>query len=126
MTLRDVALWLLAAFFVAGGINHFVKPDFYLSMMPPWLPSHMLLVQISGVAEILGGIGVLIPATRPFAGWGLLALLVAVFPANVQMVLDSEQHVAKGIPLWGLYVRLPIQVVFMAWVWWVTLSAPKS
>ena len=126
MSLRDVALWLLAAFFVVGGVNHFVKPEFYLSMMPPWLPAHALLVQVSGVFEILGGIGVLVPATRQFSGWGLLALLAAVFPANLQMALDPAQHVAKGIPLWGLYLRLPVQAVFMAWVWWATLSAPKS
>ena len=74
MTIRDVALWCLAAFFVAGGVNHFLKADFYLSMMPPWVPAHVLLVQVSGVFEVLGGIGVLVPATRSLAGWGLIAV----------------------------------------------------
>ena len=124
MTLRDLSLWALALFFVAGGINHFRSPEFYLSMMPPWLPAHLLLVQVSGVCEVLGGIGVLVPATRVVAGWGLVALLVAVFPANLQMALHPEAHVARGMPLWGLYLRLPLQAVFIAWVWWAAIKRP--
>lgn len=120
MTLREVAVWLLAAFFIAGGVYHFVKPGFYLEMMPPWLPAHVQLVQISGVFEILGGIGVLVPATRTFSGWGLIALLIAVFPANLHMALNPAPWLAKGVPLWGLYIRLPIQAIFIAWAWWAT------
>lgn len=125
MTVRDVAVWLLAAFFIAGGVYHFVKPGFYVAMMPPWLPAHLLLVQVSGVCEILGGVCVLIPATRVVAGWGLIALLVAVFPANLHMALNPAPWLAKGVPLWGLYVRLPIQAVFIAWAWWAT-TTPRA
>jgi len=78
----------------------------------------MLVVIISGVAEIAGGIGILIPSARRMAGWGLLALLVAVFPANIYMAAYPERF---GIPAWILWVRLPFQVVFFAWVWFVAL-----
>lgn len=120
MTPRDVAVWLLAAFFIAGGVYHFVKPGFYLAMMPPWLPAHVQLVQLSGAFEILGGIGVLVPATRSFSGWGLIALLIAVFPANLHMALNPAPWLANGVPLWRLYVRLPVQALFIAWAWWAT------
>lgn len=116
-----LSLGLLALLFVAGGVNHFVNPKFYLSMMPDYLPAHALLVQLSGVFEVLGGIGLLVPATRTYAGYGLLALLVAVFPANLNMALHPDKF--PGVPLWGLYLRLPLQAVLMAWVYWATRRA---
>lgn len=116
-----VSLIVLALFFVAGGVNHFVNPKFYLSMMPDYLPAHALLVQVSGVFEVLGGIGILVPTTRYYAGLGLLALLVAVFPANLNMALHPDRF--PGVPLWGLYLRLPLQAVLMAWVYWATRRA---
>ena len=113
---RTVGLVLLALFFVAAGINHFVHPAFYVRIVPPWLPAHALLVQVSGIFEILGGIGVLLPATRRFSGIGLIALLVAVFPANLQMALHPELYAdITGAP--ALYIRLPLQLVLIAWVW---------
>ncbi len=117
---RRVLLLLLAAFFVFGGINHFRSPDVYVAIMPPYLPAHLALVYISGVFELMGGIGVLVPATRSRAGWGLVALLVAVFPANLHMAVNPEPFVAEGMPLWGLYLRLPLQFALMAWAWWAT------
>lgn len=117
---RALLLIVLAIFFVYAGASHFRNPDFYVSIMPPWLPAHLELVYVSGVFEILGGLGVLIPATRRLAGWGLVALLLAVYPANVQMAVNPEPFVARGMPLWGLYLRLPLQFVFIAWVWWAT------
>ncbi len=117
---RRILLLLLAAFFVFGGINHFRNPDFYVAIMPSYLPAHLQLVYLSGVFEVLGGIGVLVPATRSWAGWGLVALLVAVFPANIHMAVNPEPFMAEGMPLWGLYLRLPLQFLLMAWAWWAT------
>lgn len=126
MTLRAIFRGLLAVAFVAAGMNHFRQPDFYLTMIPPWLPSPAVLNFISGAAEILGGIGVLVPATRRFAGWGLIALLVAVFPANVHMALAGLRPPGVEIATWVLWARLPFQAVFIAWVWWTTLARPAG
>jgi uncharacterized membrane protein len=117
---RAALLLLASLFFVVAGVSHFTNPDFFVSIVPPWLPAHLELVYVSGVFEILGGLGVLLPATRRLAGLGLLALLVAVYPANVHMAVNPEPFVAQGTPLWALYLRLPLQFVFIAWVWWAT------
>ncbi|CAN5385099.1 hypothetical protein BH23GEM4_BH23GEM4_09840 [soil metagenome] len=93
--------------------------------MPPLLPHPRALVALSGAAEIAGGIGVLVPALRCAAGVGLIALLVAVFPANVYMVLRPAEA-GGGIPLWLLWLRLPLQAALIAWVWWCTLGAPVA
>ncbi|WP_438480378.1 DoxX family protein [Oleiharenicola lentus] len=116
---------LLAAFFVVAGLNHFRDPAVYLGMMPPWLPKPELLVQISGVAEVLGGIGLLVPATRRFAGWGLVLLLVAIFPANLHAALQGRMP-GLDVPPWGLWARLPFQFLFIAWVWWVALKDKRD
>src|SRR5580692_9212259 len=87
---KTVARTLLGLLFIAAGVNHFAHPGFYERIVPPPLPSPALLVVISGVAEIAGGLGVLIPATRKAAGIGLVALLIAVFPANVYMAQHPE------------------------------------
>ena len=118
--------WLLAIVFVLAGANHFRDPDFYLALMPPYLPWHEALVQISGVAEILGGIGILVPATRRFAGWGLIALLIAVFPANISMATDHVQPPGVHVTPFEAWLRLPLQAVLMAWVWWVALRRPRQ
>jgi uncharacterized membrane protein len=107
--------WLLALLFVAAGVNHFVNPDFYTKIMPPYLPRHYELVLLSGVFEVLGGVGLLIPRFRRAAAWGLIGLLVAVFPANVHMALHPELH--PNIPPALLWARLPLQAVFVAWAY---------
>lgn len=117
---RLALLVLLAIFFVSAGVSHFANPDFFVSIMPPWLPAHRELVFASGAFELLGGLGVLLPATRRLAGWGLAALLLAVYPANIQMAVSPEPFVAQGTPLWALWLRLPVQFVFIAWAWWAT------
>ena len=111
---------LLATSFVVAGANHFVSPELYLGIMPPYLPFPLALVYLSGLFELLGGVGVLVPRFRKAAGWGLIALLVAFFPVHVYMVAESERFTAQGIPLWALYARLPLQLVLIAWVYWVT------
>jgi uncharacterized membrane protein len=108
---------LLAVFFVIAGVMHFVKPELYAAIVPPWLPNAPLLVALSGGFEIVGGVGVLSPFTRRVAGWGLIALLIAVFPANVQML--HLAYVFNASILWkaALWFRLPLQLPVIWWVW---------
>lgn len=116
---QRILLTLAAVFFIFAGILHFTSTPFYLRIMPPYIPWHLAMVQISGVCEILGGIGLLIPATRRMAAWGLVALLIAVFPANIYMATNPVEAGAAGMApaiRWG---RLPLQVVFIAWVLWL-------
>jgi uncharacterized membrane protein len=118
---RAKTIWraLIAAFFVFAGIMHFIKPDFYLAMMPSMLPHPIALIYISGVAEILGGAGLLIPQFRRFAAYGLIALLIAVFPTNIRMFVDSLHDHGWSLTTLILAVRLPLQFAFMALVNWV-------
>jgi uncharacterized membrane protein len=110
----------LGLFFIAAGINHFVAPKPYERIVPPGMGEPKLMVQISGVAEIAGGMGVLLPPTRRAAGWGLIALLIAIFPANVYMALAPEKTLPPKaqarIPRWALWARLPVQPVLIRWV----------
>lgn len=106
---------LFAIFFIGAGVMHFVIPDTYVHIVPPALPVPRLLVELSGAAEILGGLGLLLPFTRRAAAWGLIALLVAVFPANVYMAVS---HVpATGIlgQSWLQWLRLPLQIPIILW-----------
>jgi uncharacterized membrane protein len=114
-----LSLRLLAGFFISAGVNHFLIPGTYEQIVPPRLRGHAKeLVQISGVAELAGGLGVLIPATRRLSGLGLIALLVAVFPANVYMAREPQQF--RKIPSWALYARLPLQPFMVLWAWRAT------
>ena len=93
-----------------------------MEIMPPYLPWHLGLIYVSGVAEIVLGVAALIPALRRIAGWGLIALLIAVFPANIQMAFNGFH----SMPSWILWARLPIQVVLIAWVYWCCLSGKRD
>jgi uncharacterized membrane protein len=104
---------------MVAGSNHFVHAAFYTRIVPPWLPAHALLVQTSGCCEILGGVGLLIGRLRKVAGTGLIALLIAVFPANLQMAAHPELYADIGNPRL-FYLRLPLQLVLIAWVWWAS------
>jgi uncharacterized membrane protein len=112
---------LLSLFFLIAGILHFLSPDAYLQIMPWYLPHPLLLVYLSGVCEIAGGVSVLIPWSRRLAGFGLIALLIAVFPANVHMALNHLPLAGKAFPGWVLWARLPLQALLIAWVWFATL-----
>jgi uncharacterized membrane protein len=114
---------VLAATFVGAGVLHFVKPEPYEMIMPPGLPYPRELVYLSGVAEIVGGLGVLSGRLRPWAGWWLIAVLVAVFPANVYMAIDPDEVFRKRFPAVALWLRLPLQGAFVAWVWSATAPA---
>lgn len=109
---------LIGLIFIGAGINHFVIPRAYSQIVPPNFGDAERLVAISGVAEVAGGLGVLLPRTRRPAGLGLLALLVAVFPANWYMARNPERF--ARIPGWALYARLPLQPLMMWWVWRAT------
>ena len=114
MTFRLLSRYALALLFVLAGTWHFVHTATYLAIMPPQLPQPLALVYASGIFEILGGLGLLPARSRRLAGWSLLALLVAVFPANVHMALA---HAHLGIPAWVAWGRLPLQLPLMWWVW---------
>jgi uncharacterized membrane protein len=114
----------LAAFFAFAGTMHFARPKFYEAIVPPSLGSMKKeVVAVSGVAEIAGAVAVLHPASRRGGRWWLLALLVAVFPANVHMAVNPEQVRGldlRRIPRWALWARLPLQPLCMLWVWRAT------
>ena len=104
-------------FFVGAGVLHLAAPEIYLGIMPPALPHPRVLIHVSGVAEILGGIGLMVPATRRAAGIGLILLLAAVFPANVQMLVNWR---GRGVSGWAeamLWLRLPLQLLLIWWAW---------
>ncbi len=118
--LQKLSIATLSVFFIVAGANHFVSPQIYLKIMPDYLPWPLTLVYVSGFFEVLGGVGLAMPRLRRAAGWGVIALLVAVFPANVDMLIHADQFPA--IPPWALVSRLPLQGVLMAWVWWASVK----
>jgi len=112
---RAMLKWLLGLLFVAAGVNHFLNTDFYVGIMPPYLPWHLALVYLSGVAEAALGVLLLVPRFQAAAAWGLVALLIAVFPANIHMAVNSQLFPTfHPAALWG---RLPLQVVLIAWAY---------
>jgi uncharacterized membrane protein len=111
--------WLAAVFFIIAGAMHFVRPVPYRQIIPPAFPMPALLVAISGVCEIAGGAGLLIPRLRRSASIGLILLLIAVFPANIYMALHPDAIPGLHVPSALLWLRLPMQFVLIAWVWWV-------
>lgn len=111
----SLSLYAMAALYVFAGVNHFRNPETYLGIMPPWLPYPAALVAISGMAEI--GLGLLLfpEKTRRLAAWGIILLLIAVFPANIQMAIDwhREGHAYE----WIAWARLPLQGALIWWAW---------
>lgn len=120
LSLKTLFRLLLGLFFIVAGVNHFLNPQVYVGMIPPYLPYPEVLNLVSGAAEVAGGVGILMPRFRRWAGWGLVALLVAIFPANLHLALNGWE--AYDIPRWVLWARLPLQGVFIAWVYWTCLA----
>ena len=112
---KKLTRYLLAILFVVAGANHFLHTDFYVSIMPPYLPWHLELVYISGVAEMNLGLLLLLRRWSVYAAWGLIALLIAVFPANIHMALHPELY--PTLSKSGLWLRLPLQGVLMWWAY---------
>ena len=119
--LRTVVRVLFAAFFIVAGVTHFTNRDFFTSIVPPYLPGPTALVYVSGVAEILLGALLMLPRMAKLAGWGLIALLIAVFPANVHMALNSSLYPASSPT--ALWIRLPLQGVLVAVAYWLARPA---
>lgn len=109
---------LLGALFIGAGVNHFLVPRLYRKIVPPGFGDPAFVVALSGVAEVLGGIGAIVPRTRKLAGLWLNALLLAVFPANIYMAIKPQRF--EQIPRWALWARLPLQPLMMWWAWRAT------
>jgi len=111
----------LALFFIVAGTAHFISPAPYLAIVPYYFPWPAAMVALSGVAEILGGLGVCFRSTRRAAGWWLIALLITVFPANIHALSTRMVIGGHALPAWLLWARLPFQLLFIAWVYRVCL-----
>jgi uncharacterized membrane protein len=109
---------VMGVLYVLAGVGHFVVTRAYVRIMPDYLPAHRELVLLSGAAEIAGGLGLLVPSTRRAAAWGIVLLLIAVFPANLWMVEHPDRF--PSIPLWVLWIRLPLQLPLIWWAWQYT------
>ncbi|HLL16103.1 MAG TPA: hypothetical protein VK388_13655 [Pyrinomonadaceae bacterium] len=123
-TIKLLLKYLFGLLFVLGGLYHFVNPALYLRMMPPYLPWHLFLVYLSGFFEASLGLLLFVPKYTRLAAWGLVALLVAVFPANVQMALNPQLF--PEIPHAVLWLRLPLQAVLIAWAYLLTRGRRES
>jgi uncharacterized membrane protein len=121
---KTISRVLMSILFILAGLNHFRSPRMYRAIMPPYLPWHNSLVALSGAAEVALGALALVPQWRRPAGWGLIALLVAVFPANLHMALHADRY--ARIPAWLLWCRLPLQAVLIAGVHWCTMAQDRE
>jgi uncharacterized membrane protein len=110
-----ISRYFMAALYVYAGILHFVKPKMYLKIMPPYMPAHLPLVYLSGLAEITLGLMLFVPATQVIAAWGIILLLLAVLPANIYMA--QLGGAAFKFPEWVVWARLPLQLVLIAWAY---------
>lgn len=117
---------LLGAAMLLSGVLHFAKPEPFLMMMPDYLPAHLALVYLSGVAELVLGVAVFVPKLRPLAGWGLIALLVAVWPANIWMASEGIQPPGLEMSPTGAWIRVAVQPLLMLWAWAVTRPDPDT
>ncbi|MBC1221264.1 DoxX family protein [Nostoc sp. UCD121] len=120
---KEILRVVLAISIIVVGVTHFVVPEEYAKIVPPQLPYPLGLVYLSGFYEILGGIGLLVPPVSQAAAWGLLALFIAVYPANINMAVNliKIEHIPNSP--WVHVVRLPLQAVLIAWAWWYTKSS---
>lgn len=121
---KPVMRHLFGVFFVFAGAAHFVRPDIYMSIMPPYLPWHLGLVYASGLFEIVLGAMLFVRRVRVLAAWGLIALIVAVFPANIHMAVNPGLYPDFSPAV--LWIRLPLQGVLIAWAYWLTRPEPSS
>lgn len=121
--LRRIGLVLVFLWFTLGGVAHFAITQTEMRIVPPWIPWPRAVVLVSGVCELLGAAGLLIPFTRRAAGVGLFLLTIAVTPANVYMLQHAELF---GLPRWALIARLPLQAALLALILWSTWTAPAS
>ena len=115
--LKVVGRFLLAAIFIGSGALHFLAPNPFLRIMPPNLPHPTALLSLSGAAELAGGLGLLVSRTRRAAAWGLVALLIAVWPANFYMAMDHVSLPGLAGQSWAQWLRVPLQIPLILWAW---------
>jgi uncharacterized membrane protein len=118
---RQISLWVMIAVYLAAGINHFTMPDFYYPLIPAYIGNKPLLNTLAGVAEISGAIGLMIPVTRKWAVYGIIAMLIAFLPAHIYMITDADKIVldGKALPVWVAWIRLLIiHPILIGWAWW--------
>src|SRR5580704_17449132 len=126
MLIRQAGTWriglriLASLLFVVAGTRHLSNPTFFRQIVPPGFPSPDVLVAVSGICEIAGGLGLLIRPLRRAAGWGLVALLIAVFPANIYMARHPDSITGLHVAHWLLWLRLPLQGVLILWAWYIS------
>ena len=116
--MKEISLYIMSFFYILAGIMHFLKPRFYLQIMPPYIPWHKTIVFLSGVAEILLGVFLLLPLYSKQAAWGVVVLLILIFPAHIHHLRSNPP--GSKIPNWALYLRMPLQGVLIYWAWWHT------
>jgi uncharacterized membrane protein len=120
---KRTMMWVMASLYAFIGFSHLMNPDQFVAIMPPGLPMPEVLNVVSGLAEIVLGVFLLEPKTRVYAAWGIIALLIAVFPANLH-VATANIGLPSGEPGTGNalvnWIRLPFQAVFILWAWWYT------
>lgn len=121
---QAVARGAVGLLFLTSGALHFLRPQPFIHIVPPWLPSPRLLVYLSGLFEILGAIALQVSLLRTIAGWGLIALLVAVFPANIFMLTNHPYIGEIAVSPWILWLRLPLQFALIYLVWWCSRPRP--
>lgn len=124
--MRKSLTWAAAGFYVVAGVFHFVKTATYLKIMPPYVPWPQVMVYLSGAAEIAGGVGLLLRRFRRWAAFGLISLLVAVFPANIYMAANYVQVTSTPLPGWLLWVRLPVQLLLVWWLVYVSGAVTRK
>lgn len=112
-------LYLMAVIYIIAGLNHFRNPRLYVKIIPPYLPNPKALNTISGLAEIILGIALMVPNLTNSAAWGVIALLIAVFPTHIYMYQNPKARM--GLPLWALILRMPLQLVLIFWAYQYTL-----
>ena len=121
---KSISLYAMSIFYVLNGVNHFRSTDLYLAIMPPYLPYHLELVYVSVVIEIVLGLLLLVIKARKWAAWGIILLLIAIFPANIYHLTSGGADL--GTPVWALWVRLPFQLLFIGWAYWYTRFESRS
>jgi uncharacterized membrane protein len=115
---KRIFLGLFVALYVFSGVRHFTDPDFYVGMMPPYIPFHLELVYLSGVIEIVLGLLAAVPRFRRLAAWAVVAMLLAFMPVHIHMALNPELY--PEVPVVGLWIRIPAQGLFILWAYWFT------
>jgi len=119
ISIKLITIYAMSAFYIWVGIKHFIDPQWFMQIMPPYLPFHLELVYLSGIFEIVLGVMLVFESTRAIAGWGIILLLIAVFPANIYLAFNKEPQQLLGISAFAAsWVRLPIQGILIAFAYW--------